>query len=117
MTIESADNNPYSPPKSGLELDNTQGAVPSISEALSRGYDFSIGDVLSEAWSKVRGSKGTIIGATLLVFAVACALIWIIAIIDAVVMKAVPVLETAIQFALQIVFSALLYPDRYSPCR
>jgi len=66
MTTESV--NPYSPPKSGLELDKTQGDVPSISEALSRGYDFSIGNVLSEAWEKIYGCKGTIIGAGLLAY-------------------------------------------------
>jgi len=109
MTTEN--DNPYSAPKSDLALDKPQGEadVPSISEALARGYDFSVGDVLSEAWSKVRGSKGTIIGATLLVFALLLAMIWIIVSIDVFVLKAVPVLGTAIQWVLQIVINALLY--------
>jgi len=69
MSIENpANNNPYSAPKSDLELDKTQGDVPSISEALSRGYDFSIGEVLSEAWGKINGCKGSIIGAGLVAY-------------------------------------------------
>jgi len=64
----SANNNPYSAPKSDLELNNAQGDVPSISEALSRGYDFSIGGILSEAWGKVSGSKGTIWGGLFVAF-------------------------------------------------
>jgi len=69
MSIESsANNNPYSAPKSDLELDKTQGDVPSISEALSRGYDFSIGEVLHEAWEKINGCKGSIIGAGLIAY-------------------------------------------------
>jgi len=111
MTIEnSANNNPYSPPKSGLELDNAQGDVPSISEALSRGYDFSIGEVLSEAWSKVKGSKGTIIGATFVAFALMFFMFSITANISVAVTKIAPVLGYAIQFALQIIVTALTYP-------
>jgi len=63
-----ANNNPYNAPKSDLELNKTQGDVPSISEALSRGYNFSIGDILSEAWAKVSGSKGTIWGGLFIAF-------------------------------------------------
>jgi len=66
MTTSST--NPYSAPQSDLELDKTRSDVPSISEALSRGYDFAIGDVLSEAWDKINGCKGTIIGAGLLAY-------------------------------------------------
>jgi len=66
MTTSST--NPYSAPQSDLELDKTRGDVPSISEALSRGYDFAIGEVLSEAWEKINGCKGMIIGAGLLAY-------------------------------------------------
>jgi len=105
----SANNNPYSAPQSNLELD-TQGNVPSISEALSRGYDFSIGDVLSEAWSKVSGSKGTIMGAALLAFVLMFIMLWITATISLVITKVAPVLGSVIQLILQIGISALIYP-------
>jgi len=59
MSIE----NPYSAPTSDLTPDRVQEEIPTISEALSRGYDFSIEGVLSEALGKLNGSKGTIIGA------------------------------------------------------
>jgi len=108
MTTSST--NPYSAPQSNLELDKTRGDVPSISEALSRGYDFAIGDVLSEAWGKVSGSKGTIIGAALLTFLLMFVMLFLIAFISAVMTKVAPGLGRAIQLALQIIFSALIYP-------
>jgi len=110
MTTNSTDNNPYSAPQSDLEPDNSQGKVPSISEALSRGYDFAIGEVLSEAWSKVSGSKGTIIGAVLLTFV----LMWIISFIAALIS---PLIGTAsfgwslaTESVLQIIAAALTAP-------
>ncbi|MGL4315265.1 MAG: hypothetical protein ACRCTL_01420 [Pseudomonas sp.] len=59
--------NPYAMPGSELQERAAPGQVPSIEEALSRGYDFSIGDLLSEAWSKTKGVKGIFWGG-LLVF-------------------------------------------------
>ena len=53
--------NPYAAPASELKKDVSHGQVPSIEEALSRGYDFSIGQVLSESWARVKGTKGIII--------------------------------------------------------
>lgn len=53
--------NPYAAPSSALqEQHNSQ--VPSIEEALSRGYDFSIGGLLSESWGLLKGTKGIILG-------------------------------------------------------
>src|SRR5690606_36537826 len=43
--------NPYAAPASDLQQSPT-GQVPSIEEALARGYDFSIGELLSESGSK-----------------------------------------------------------------
>ena len=61
--------NPYAAPVSDLQpTSNNQ--VPSIEEALARGYDFSIGDLLSESWSKVKGTKGIIIGGFLVFYVV-----------------------------------------------
>ncbi|MCJ1885759.1 DUF975 family protein [Pseudomonas sp. LA21] len=57
--------NPYSPPQSDLQSSPSALAVPSVEEALARGYDFSIGEVISEAWKRVKGMKGLLIAATL----------------------------------------------------
>lgn len=64
---ESAAPNPYAAPASNLqEIPN--GQVPSIAEALSRGYDFTISDVIGEAWQRVKGTKGIIIGGFLIFY-------------------------------------------------
>ncbi|WP_422911380.1 hypothetical protein ACOCLD_07200 [Pseudomonas sp. MAC6] len=44
--------NPYAAPASALQETPRDTQVPSIEEALSRGYDFTIGDLLSEAWQR-----------------------------------------------------------------
>jgi len=69
FTTESPANNPYSAPQSDLAADKVTGEVPSISEALSRGYDFSINDVLREAWEKINGYKGVLLGASVATYA------------------------------------------------
>lgn len=58
---ESTAPNPYAAPSSNLQ-ETPSGQVPTIAEALSRGYDFNIGDLISEAWQRVKGTKGIIIG-------------------------------------------------------
>jgi len=68
MTTESSANNPYSAPQSDLSADKVTGEVPSVSEALSRGYDFSINDVLREAWERINGYKGIILGASVVAY-------------------------------------------------
>lgn len=55
------EHNPFAAPISNLVEQTTPGETPSIQEALSRGYNFSIGQVLSEAWALTRGAKGYII--------------------------------------------------------
>ncbi len=50
--------NPYSAPLSNLEPGAAQGAVPSVAEALSRGYNFSINELLGESWRRTKGTKG-----------------------------------------------------------
>ena len=44
--------NPYAAPVSALQESPRDLRVPSIEEALSRGYDFNIGELLSEAWQR-----------------------------------------------------------------
>lgn len=60
--------NPYAMPGSELQERAAPGQAPSIEEALSRGYDFSIGDLLGEAWNKTKGTKGIIWGGFLVFF-------------------------------------------------
>lgn len=61
--------NPYAAPASNLQPPPGNQA-PSIDEALARGYDFSIGALLSESWALVKGTKGIIIGGFLVFYAV-----------------------------------------------
>jgi len=53
--------NPFAPPASSLQDPIASGTVPSIEEALARGYDFSIDGLIKDAWQRVSGSKGLII--------------------------------------------------------
>lgn len=72
--------NPYAMPESQLQEVSAPGQAPSIAEALSRGYDFSIGGLLSEAWQKTKGTKGIIWGGFLAFYAalLAAALVMIL---------------------------------------
>lgn len=49
--------NPYATPNSDLTPRSQGGEKPTIEEALARGYDFEIGEVISEAWQKTEGFK------------------------------------------------------------
>ncbi len=60
--------NPYAVPTSQLQDVPTGDQAPSVEQALSRGYDFSIGDLLSEAWQLTKGTKGIIIGGFLIFY-------------------------------------------------
>lgn len=62
--------NPYAAPVSALQESPRNLRVPSIEEALSRGYDFNIGELLSEAWQRTKGTKGIIVGGFLLFYTV-----------------------------------------------
>ena len=67
--------NPYSAPLSNLEPGAAQGAVPSVAEALSRGYNFSINELLGESWRRTKGTKGLIIGGFVVFYAAIFALV------------------------------------------
>ncbi|MHA6494083.1 DUF975 family protein [Pseudomonas borbori] len=62
--------NPYAAPASQLQETAAAGQALSIEQALSRGYDFSIGELLSEAWQRTKGTKGIIIGGFIVFYAV-----------------------------------------------
>ncbi|OEC47125.1 hypothetical protein A7D27_01250 [Pseudomonas sp. 1D4] len=66
--------NPYSAPRSELVERPPAVDVPSIEEALARGYDFRIGELISEGWQRIQGLKGMIIGG-LLVYSVVSQLV------------------------------------------
>ncbi|SDH93943.1 hypothetical protein SAMN05216588_10956 [Pseudomonas flavescens] len=62
--------NPYAVPTSELQQTPGDAQTPSIEQALSRGYDFSIGALISEAWQLTKGTKGIIIGGFLAFYVV-----------------------------------------------
>lgn len=62
--------NPYAAPVSNLQEQPVGGQVPTIEQALARRYDFNIGDLLSESWNLVKGTKGIIIGGFLVFYVV-----------------------------------------------
>lgn len=59
---EVAIQNPYSVPGSELMEKAAPGQALPIEEALTRGYNFAIFDLLGEAWRKTKGTKGLIWG-------------------------------------------------------
>ncbi|MFR0691418.1 hypothetical protein ACLUTX_18630 [Enterobacterales bacterium AE_CKDN230030158-1A_HGKHYDSX7] len=67
--------NPYSAPLSNLQPGANQAAVPSVAEALARGYDFSINDLLGESWRRTKGTKGLILGGFIVFYAAIFALV------------------------------------------
>lgn len=109
---ESIAPNPYAAPASNLQ--EAQGnQVPSIDEALRRGYDFSIGDLISESWQRVKGTKGIIFGGFLIFYVVMLVASTVIGAIFGVLGF---ISETSItgiiigQFIVSILASALAYP-------
>ena len=57
---EETDNNPYAAPEATLEKNNvSKEGQGSLQGGINGDYDFTIGDIFSEAWEKTRGAKGT----------------------------------------------------------
>lgn len=67
--------NPYSAPVSNLQPGIAPDAAPSVSDALARGYNFNIGDLLGESWRRTKGTKRLIIGGFVVFYAAIFALI------------------------------------------
>lgn len=70
--MENNSRNPYAPPGARLERDKAPpvGSSGSLEDAVAGRYDFSIGEIMSEAWGLVPGFKGPFWGALLLIYLV-----------------------------------------------
>ena len=104
--------NPYAAPTSALQETPRDTLVPSIEEALSRGYDFTISDLLSEAWQRVKGTKGIIIGGFVVFYAVLLVASFLIGGFFGIlgVVSDSPMLSVVVEMVVGIFASALAYP-------
>jgi uncharacterized membrane protein len=104
--------NPYAAPTSALQETPRDTQVPSIEEALSCGYDFTIGDLLSEAWRRVKGTKGIIIGGFVVFYAVLLVASFLIGGFFGIlgVVSDSPMLTVVVEMVVGIFASALAYP-------
>jgi len=70
--------NPFEPPKAALEVALPVGTAGSLEDAVAGRYDFTIGEVMSEAWGLVKGFKASFWGAALLIYGVliGATLVW-----------------------------------------
>jgi uncharacterized membrane protein len=104
----------YSAPNAPLIQANAVAGYGSIEKALAGDYEFSVGDVLSEAWAKTNGSKWTFqlafsiyIGVLILVFGAFGVLGYMLGIGDDTASMAV---SLAMQLASQIAYMAMAAP-------
>jgi hypothetical protein len=104
--------NPYAAPASALQEAPRDSQVPSIEEALARGYDFTISDLLSEAWQRVKGTKGIIIGGFLVFYVVLLTASFLIGGFFGLLgfVSDSPVLAVVGELVIGILASALAYP-------
>lgn len=104
--------NPYAAPVSNLqEVSSSQ--TPTIAEALNRGYDFRIGDVISESWRLVKGTKGIIFGGLVIFYVVMFVATSVLgAIFGAIGLLSEASLSAILvgQFVISVLASALTYP-------
>ncbi len=63
-----APHNPYAPPTAPLERPMELGAGGSLADAVAGRYDFTIGEVMSEAWHLLKGFKRAFWGPALIIF-------------------------------------------------
>lgn len=104
--------NPYAAPVSNLqEVSSNQ--TPTIAEALNRGYDFRIGDVIGESWRLVKGTKGIIFGGLVIFYVVMFVATSVLgAIFGAIGLLSEASLSAILigQFVISVLASALTYP-------
>ena len=62
--------NPYAPPTAPLERPPQPGADGSIEDAIAGRYDFTIDEVMTEAWGLVKGFKGAFWSAAIVIYGV-----------------------------------------------
>jgi uncharacterized membrane protein len=109
---ESTAPNPYAAPSSNLQ-EVSSGQVPTIAEALSRGYDFNIGDLIGEAWQRVKGTKGIVLGGFIIfyvaIFAISAVLGFILGAIGLMGEDNLAGIILA-QLIITVISSALTYP-------
>src|SRR5215467_13016117 len=100
--------NPYRPPKAPLDLALPVGPSGSFEDAVAGRYDFTIGDVMREAWGLVSGFKGHFWAAAVVIYGLlfAAAMIW--GGISARIFGNTP--NVAVRLLFQTVISALLTP-------
>jgi uncharacterized membrane protein len=104
----------YQTPKASLENEaNAADNFGSIEQGLRGDYRFHISEVLSEAWEKTSGAKGTIILAIIIYLAVSIGLSIVQQIILAIVASVSANNEAVVvvlSFVLQILFNFILLP-------
>jgi hypothetical protein len=52
--------NPYAPPQAALEVAPAVARTASLENAVEGRYDFTIGDVMDEAWELTKGTTGVL---------------------------------------------------------
>ena len=62
-----APTNPYAPPSADLDAPAATVFSPNLAAAIEGRYDFTVGDVMDEAWRLVKGMKGTFWGAAIVI--------------------------------------------------
>lgn len=97
----------YKAPEANLnETPVTSAGTGSIESAIAGNYDFAIGEVLSEAWEKTNGSKGTIWLSFLFYFLIAIAF----AVIRLILTGSIEATTSATSAILQIIESIAIIP-------
>jgi uncharacterized membrane protein len=70
--------NPFEPPKAALDMPPLPRPSGSLEDGVAGRYDFTVGEVMSEAWGLVKGFKASFWGAALLMYAlfIGATLVW-----------------------------------------
>ena len=104
--------NPYAAPASNLQEQPVGDQAPTIEQALARRYDFNIGDLLSESWNLVKGTKGIIIGGFLVFYVVMMIATFILGAVVGIFSALSESMMAAIvgQILVSLLASALSYP-------
>ena len=104
--------NPYAVPSSALQETQGSDQAPSIEQALSRGYDYSITQLIGEAWQLISGTKGIIFAGFVVFYLVMFVASFIIGLVFGIfgALSDNMVLAIVVQFATSILATAVAYP-------